>query len=65
MPQITPFINLCSYIAMFSLAIMIFLIFLFRLYRIQGKNYRAVAFFLIVFTVLFLVATILVGILYR
>ncbi len=65
MPQITPFISLCSYIAMFSLAIMIFLIFLFRLYRIQGKNYKPVAFFLIVFTVLFLVATILVGILYR
>ena len=53
MPEITPFINLCSYVSMFSLAMMLLMIFLFRFYKIQGKDYRVPGFFLIVFSVLF------------
>ena len=48
MPEITPFINLCSYVSMFSLAMMLLMIFLFRFYKIQGKDYRVPGFFLIV-----------------
>ena len=65
MPEITPFINLCSYVSMFSLAMMVLMIFLFRFYRIQGKKYRVAGFFLIVFSILFIVGVILIGIFYR
>ena len=65
MPEITPFINLCSYVSMFSLAMMVLMIFLFRFYRIQGKNYRVSGFFLILFSILFIVGVILIGIFYR
>lgn len=50
---------------MFSLAMMLLMIFLFRFYRIQGKNYRVAGFFLIVFSILFIVGVILIGIFYR
>ena len=65
MPEITPFINLCSYVSMFSLAMMLLMIFLFRFYKIQGKDYRVPGFFLIVFAVLFAAGVILIGILYH
>ena len=50
---------------MFSLAMMLLMIFLFRFYKIQGKAYRVPGFFLIVFSVLFAAGVILIGILYR
>ena len=50
---------------MFSLAMMLLMIFLFRFYKIQGKDYRVPVFFLIVFSVLFAAGVILIGILYR
>lgn len=65
MPEITPFINLCSYVSMFSLAMMVLMIFLFRFYRIQGRDYRAAGFFLIVFSLLFTAGVVLIGIFYR
>lgn len=61
----TPFITLCSYVSMMSLAIMIFLIFLLRMRRAQGKDYSAVGFLMLVCLGLFLLGVILIGIFYK
>ncbi len=61
----TPFIALCSYVSMFALAILVLLLFLFRLWRIQGKDNSAIGFWIIVCAVLFGIGVILIGIFYR
>ena len=61
----TPFITLCSYVSLLSLSLLILFIFLFRFYRIQGKDYRTIGFFMVVFGVLFVLGVILIGIFYR
>lgn len=61
----TPFIMLCSYVSMFSLAMLVLLVFMFRFYRIQGKDNGFIGFLLLLFTALFLLGVILIGIFYR
>ncbi|MDD4074893.1 MAG: hypothetical protein PHC80_02255 [Eubacteriales bacterium] len=61
----TPFITVCSYLSMLALAMLIFFIFLFRFYRLRGKDYRTVGFFMVVCGVVFFLGVILIGIFYR
>jgi len=61
----TPFIAVCSYVSMLSLAMMVFLIFMFRFYRVQGKDNRFIGFLLMVCLALFMLGVILIGIFYR
>lgn len=61
----TPFIAVCSYVSMLSLSVMIFLLVLYRVWRAQGKDNRAIGFFIIVCMALFLIGVVLIGIFYR
>jgi len=59
------FIMVCSYVSMFSLSMLLFCIFLFRYYRIRGKDNRGVGLLMMLFTVLFILGVILIGVFYR
>ena len=61
----TPFIAVCSYVSMLSLALMILLIVLYRVRRVQGKDSRMIGFYCMVCMFLFILGVILIGIFYR
>lgn len=61
----TPFIAVCSYVSMLSLALLLLCIVLYRVRRVQGKDTRAFGFYCVVCTFFFLLGVILIGIFYR